>query len=54
MLRIESQPSMELEDLMGTPITGNDVMEAVIPGRCAAPPAPAIMTLIPLPAASLA
>src|SRR5258708_725157 len=30
----ESQPSIELDDLTGTPITGNDVSEATIPGRC--------------------
>src|SRR5258708_40173030 len=47
MDRIESQPSIELEDFMGTPITGNDVIEATIPGRCAAPPAPAIITFNP-------
>ena len=28
----------------GTPNTGSGVMEAVMPGRCAAPPAPAITT----------
>ena len=33
--------------MIGTPITGNFVNEAVIPGRCADPPAPAIITLIP-------
>ena len=31
---------------MGTPITGISVFEAIIPGKCAAPPAPAITTLI--------
>ena len=46
--RIESHPSIEFLDLMGTPITGRVVIEAIIPGRCAAPPAPAIITLIPL------
>src|SRR5688572_31792470 len=44
----ESQPSMELEDFMGTPITGNGVREATMPGRCAAPPAPAMITCRPL------
>ena len=28
-------------------MTGRVVIEATIPGRCAAPPAPAIITLIP-------
>ena len=32
---------------MGTPSTGNTVFDAVIPGKCAAPPAPAIITSIP-------
>ena len=32
----------------GTPITGSVVKEATMPGKCAAPPAPAIITLIPL------
>ena len=45
---------MELEDLIGTPITGKAVMEAVMPGKCAAPPAPAMITLMPLEAADLA
>ncbi len=45
----ESHPSIELDDLIGTPITGSDVIEATIPGRCAAPPAPAIITFNPLP-----
>ena len=31
----------------GTPITGSGVTEASIPGRWAAPPAPAMMTSIP-------
>ena len=39
---------MELLDLIGTPMTGRGLIEAIIPGRCAAPPAPAIITLIPL------
>src|SRR6187200_3167192 len=46
--RTESHPSIELDDLMGTPITGNEVMDATIPGRWAAPPAPAITTFNPL------
>ena len=37
-----------MEDLIGTPITGREVIDAVIPGRCAAPPAPAIITFKPL------
>src|SRR5579872_5027355 len=49
---MESQPSIELDDLIGTPITGRLVREAIIPGRWAAPPAPAIMTFRPRPAAS--
>jgi hypothetical protein len=39
---------MELEDLIGTPITGSEVMDATIPGKCAAPPAPAIIIFNPL------
>ena len=31
----------------GTPITGSDVIDAVMPGRCAAPPAPAMITRRP-------
>ena len=31
----------------GTPITGSGVTEASMPGRCAAPPAPAMITLSP-------
>ena len=39
------------DDLIGTPMTGNVVMEAITPGKCAAIPAAAMMTLIPrLPA----
>ena len=45
--KIESQPSIEFDDLIGTPTTGSGVIEATIPGKCAAPPAPAIMTFIP-------
>ena len=45
---------MELEDLMGTPITGSGVEAAITPGRWAAPPAPAIITFMPLSAAPLA
>ena len=32
---------------MGTPSTGSGVSDAVMPGRCAAPPAPAMITLSP-------
>ena len=35
----------------GTPITGSEVTDASIPGRCAAPPAPAISTRSPREAA---
>ena len=45
---ILSQPSAELVDLIGTPITGKLVNAATIPGKCAAPPAPAIITCKPL------
>ena len=38
----------------GTPSTGRVVIEAVMPGRCAAPPAPAMITFSPRPAALLA
>ena len=45
--RIESQPSIELLDFTGTPITGSGDIDATIPGKCAAPPAPAIITEMP-------
>src|SRR3546814_2855600 len=48
MDRMESHPSMELDDLMGTPMTGSVVREATMPGRWAAPPAPAMITRRPL------
>src|SRR5699024_2361133 len=38
----------------GTPMTGRDVIEAIIPGRWAAPPAPAMMTRTPRSAADFA
>ena len=38
----------------GTPMTGNGVIDAVIPGRWAAPPAPAMITRRPRSAALLA
>ena len=33
-------------DNIGTPITGKKSFDATIPGKCAAPPAPAIITFI--------
>ena len=33
MERTESHPSIELEDFIGTPITGSGVIEATIPGK---------------------
>lgn len=36
-----------------TPSTGSVVTDASMPGRCAAPPAPAMMTRRPRPAASV-
>ena len=36
----------------GTPITGSGVTDASMPGRCAAPPAPATITRSPRPAAA--
>ena len=42
------------EALIGTPITGRVVMDAITPQRCAAIPAAAIITLIPRPLAFLA
>ena len=41
-------------DSTGTPNTGSVVIAAVMPGRCAAPPAPAMMTLKPAALAPLA
>ena len=38
----------------GTPSTGKCVMLATMPGKCAAPPAPAMMTATPRPAAASA
>ncbi len=46
----ESRPS-SLASGTGTPITGSGVAEATMPGRCAAPPAPAMITLMPRSAA---
>ena len=42
----ESIPPRAL-DCTGTPSTGRRVLAAVMPGRCAAPPAPAINTSSP-------
>ena len=39
---------------IGTPSTGTGVSDAVMPGRCAAPPAPAIITFSPRDFADLA
>src|SRR2546426_9582335 len=36
----------------GTPMTGTPVCDATRPGRCAAPPAPAMITSMPRPAAA--
>src|SRR5436190_18162735 len=36
----------------GTPMTGTTVCAAIMPGRCAAPPAPAMITSMPRPAAA--
>ncbi len=49
----ESSPSNCFKGT-GTPITGSVVKDAIIPGRCAAPPAPAMITLNPFDAAVLA
>ena len=38
---------LRLTDSTGTPSTGSDVQAAHIPGRCAAPPAPAMITFSP-------
>ncbi len=49
----ESSP-LSARDLTGTPTTGSVVIDATMPGRWAAPPAPAMMTRIPRPRAVLA
>ncbi len=53
---IESKESMPRNafDWTGTPTTGSAVFAAIIPGRWAAPPAPAIMACNPRPAAAAA
>ena len=43
----ESSPFSAL--VTGTPMTGRVVILAIMPGRCAAPPAPAMMTRRPRP-----
>src|SRR5262249_29867496 len=50
---MESVPA-SAADCTGTPNTGSTVFDAVMPGRCAAPPAPAITTSSPRPSAVLA
>ncbi|ANB13352.1 transcriptional regulator [Sugiyamaella lignohabitans] len=49
----ESTPSRTLP-FTGTPITGSEVIAATIPGKWAAPPAPAMIAFTPLEAASTA
>ena len=46
MERSESIP-LSAFDSTGTPSTGSHVCAAIIPGKCAAPPAPAMMTRNP-------
>jgi len=48
--RSESSPLREVAGI-GTPITGKVVCAAITPARCAAPPAPAIITQMPRSAA---
>ncbi len=47
----ESSPSRCFSGT-GTPMTGSGVTAASMPGRCAAPPAPAMITRRPRPAAA--
>ncbi len=49
----ESRPSSS-ERGTGTPITGSGVIDAVIPGSAAAPPAAAMITRTPRPTADRA
>jgi len=53
---MESKESMPFSalDCTGTPSTGRSVIEAVMPGRWAAPPAPAMITFTPRARAVLA
>ena len=53
MDKSESSPESALLST-GTPRTGSDVIDAAIPGRCAAPPAPAMTILKPLDLAPVA
>src|SRR5688572_17155574 len=53
MERRESRPLSALLST-GTPSTGRTVCDAHIPGRCAAPPAPAMITSMPRDSADLA
>ena len=48
----ESMPSRCFSGT-GTPITGSGVTAATMPGRCAAPPAPAMITCSPRSAADV-
>ena len=50
---MDSSESNPFNDLLsiGTPITGSGVRLATMPGKCAAPPAPAMMTRRPRAAA---
>ena len=41
------QRTLSADVLTGTPITGSGVIAATMPGRCAAPPAPAMMHCSP-------
>ena len=49
----ESSPRIYLEGT-GTPKTGTMVCDAIMPGKCAAPPAPAMMERKPRDCAALA
>ena len=49
----ESSPDSAF-DCTGTPSTGSRVFAASMPGRCAAPPAPAMIAARPRPAAASA
>ena len=53
-LKRSELPDLSLYTIIGTPITGIMVCDAIIPGRCAEPPAPAIITLNPFFSACLA
>jgi hypothetical protein len=45
--KTESHPSIELLDFTGTQLLVIGDIDATIPGKCAAPPAPAIITEMP-------